>query len=143
MRCSAHTTTLSDARRDHRRDDVGGATSVPRGPPPIPITRPTFPTCRAHYPNGPERVRLSVASPLHSGLPRISGGSASMTSLQGLLRLHSRYGLPDCSTAQGGLCHEASARPVTQTDRSSATRVYRQLPGWILPPLVNRAVGAH
>ena len=26
-------------------------------------------------------MRLSVASPLHSGLPRISGGSASMTSL--------------------------------------------------------------
>src|SRR5271165_3860896 len=26
---------------------------------------------------------------------------------------------------------------------SSATRSYRQLPGWILPPLVNRAVGAH
>jgi Integrase core domain len=24
-----------------------------------------------------------------------------------------------------------------------ATRIYRQLPGWILPPLVNRAVGAH
>src|SRR4051794_25136780 len=73
------TTTLSDARRDHRRDDVGGATSVPRGPPPI--TRLTLPTCRAHYPDGPERVRLSVASPLHPGLPRISGGSASMTSL--------------------------------------------------------------
>src|SRR5690348_12062885 len=57
----------------------GGATSVPNGPPPI--TRFTLPTCRAHYPDGPQRVRLSVASPLHSGLPRISGGSASMTSL--------------------------------------------------------------
>ena len=44
---------------------------------------------------------------------------------------------------KGGLCHEASARPVTPTNRSSATRSYRQLPGWILPPLVNRAVGAH
>jgi hypothetical protein len=32
---------------------------------------------------------------------------------------------------------------VTQLSRSSATRSYRQLPGWILPPLVNRAVGAH
>ena len=31
--------------------------------------------------DGPERVRLSVASPFHPGLPRISGGSASMTSL--------------------------------------------------------------
>ena len=41
---------------------------------------------------------------------------------RGLLRLHSRYGLPDCSTAQSGLCHEASARSVAQTNRSSATR---------------------
>ena len=51
-----------------------------------------------------------------------------------------------CPIAQppnGGLCHEASARPVTRPSRSSATRAYRQLPGWILPPLVNRAVGAH
>ena len=51
-----------------------------------------------------------------------------------------------CRIAQppkGGLCHEASARPVARSNRSSATRVYRQLPGWILPPLVNRAVGAH
>ena len=73
------TTTLSDARGDHRQDDVGGATSVPHGPPPI--TRLTLPTCRAHYPDGPKRVRLSVASPLHSGLPHFSGGSASITSL--------------------------------------------------------------
>jgi hypothetical protein len=51
-----------------------------------------------------------------------------------------------CRIAQppkGGLCHEASARPVARSNRSSATRVYRQLPGWILPPLVNRAIGAH
>src|SRR4051812_31723344 len=51
-----------------------------------------------------------------------------------------------CRIAQppkGGLCHEASTRPVARSSRSSATRVYRQLPGWILPPLVNRAVGAH
>jgi hypothetical protein len=31
--------------------------------------------------------------------------------------------------------------PVTRPNRSSATRSHRQLPGWILPPLVNRAVG--
>src|SRR3954462_11567363 len=71
--------TLSDARRDHRPDDVEGAAFVPCGPPSI--TRFTFPACRAHYPDGPERVRLSVASPFHTGLPRYSGGSASMTSL--------------------------------------------------------------
>ena len=41
--------------------------------------------------------------------------------IQGLLRLHSRYGLSDCSVARGDLCHEASARRVAPPDRSSAT----------------------
>ena len=31
----------------------------------------------------------------------------------------------------------------TRQDRLSATRSNRQLSGWILPPLVLRAVGAH
>src|SRR3954470_15021005 len=41
--------------------------------------------------------------------------------IQGLLGLHSRYGLSDCSIAQGDLCHEASARRVAPPNRSSAT----------------------
>jgi hypothetical protein len=41
--------------------------------------------------------------------------------IQGPLGLHSRYGPPGCSTAQGGLCHEASIR---QLPRQTA----RQLP---------------
>jgi len=41
---------------------------------------------------------------------------------RGLLRLHTRYGPPDRSTAQGGLCHEASTQPVTQPRCPSATR---------------------
>ena len=61
--------------------DAEAATLVPSGPPPI--TRSTFPTCRAQYPDGLEQVHLSVASLLHSGLPRFSGGSASITSLSG------------------------------------------------------------
>lgn len=60
-------------------DDVEAATLARDGSPPI--TRFTLPTCRAHYPDGPERVRLSVATPSHLGLPRYSGGSASTTSL--------------------------------------------------------------
>jgi hypothetical protein len=61
--------------------DAEAATLVPSGPPPI--TRFTLPTCRAQYPDGPERVRISVTSPSHAGLPRFSGGSASITSLSG------------------------------------------------------------
>jgi hypothetical protein len=75
--------------------------------------------------------------------PESQAGRRPSLHFRGLLRLHSRYGLLDCSTAHGGLCHEASIQPVTQLNRSSATRSYRQLPGWIPPPLVNRAVGAH
>src|SRR4051794_6435418 len=47
------------------------------------------------------------------------------------------------SYTRGGLRHEASACPVARTDRSSATRSNRQLSGWILPPLVTRAIWAH
>ena len=105
------TTTLSDTHEDHRHDDVGGATSVPHGPPPI--TRLTLPTCRAHYPDGPKRVRLSVASPLHSGLPRYSGGSASITSLS--------------RPAQASL----ALRPVELLNRPRAAFVTRLQPRWL------------
>ena len=136
------TTTLSDTRRpDHRRDDVGGATSVRHGSPPI--TRITFPTCRAHYPGGPKRVRLSVASPFHAGLPRYSGGSASTTSL-------SRPAQASLALRPAGSLNRPR-RPLSRgfgppgypTKPLVSYQVYRQLPGWNLPPLVNRAVGAH
>ena len=117
------------------------ATLVPRGSPPI--TRNTLPTCRAHYPGGPEWVQVSVASPSHAAFPVIQAGRHPHLHFRGLLRLHSRYGPPDRSTAQGGLCHEASAQRVAPPSRSSATGPYRQLSGWYLPPLVFRAIGAH
>jgi hypothetical protein len=37
-------------------------------------------------------------------------------------RTHLRYGPLACSTARGRLCHDASIPPVTQQNRSSATR---------------------
>ena len=48
------------------------------GPPPI--TQITLPACRAHYPGGPNRCTCRLL-PCPRGLPRISGGSASTTSL--------------------------------------------------------------
>ena len=33
------------------------------------MTRVTLPACRAHYPGGPRRVRLSVASPPRAAFP--------------------------------------------------------------------------
>ena len=98
----------------------GGATSVPHGPPPI--TRLTLPTCRAHYPDGPERMRLSVASPLHSGLPRYSGGSASMTSL-------SRPAQASIALRPAGLLNRPMAAFVTRLQPNQLPgRTARQLP---------------
>src|SRR3954469_11406162 len=58
-------------------DDVGDAISASPGSPPI--TQITFPTCRAQYPGGSNRC-LSFL-PHSRGLPRLTGGSASTTSL--------------------------------------------------------------
>jgi hypothetical protein len=60
--------------------------------------------------------------PAHAAFPVLQAGRHPHLYFRGLLRLHSRYGPSDCSTAQGGLCHEASIRLVTQPNRSSATR---------------------
>ncbi len=88
--------------------DVEGTGLQPNGSPPI--TRVTLPTCRAHYPGGSRRVQVSVASPSHAAFPVIQAGRHPRLHFRGLLRLHSRYGPPDCSTAQGGLCCKASIR---------------------------------
>jgi hypothetical protein len=56
-------------------------------------------------------ARLSIASPLTRPSPlckRVGIRANPRLYFRGLLRLHSRYGPLDCSTAQGGLCHEAS-----------------------------------
>jgi hypothetical protein len=60
--------------------------------------------------------------PIRAAFPAIQPGRHPRFHFRGLHRLHSRYGPPGCSTAQGGLCHEASIRSVTQPNRSSATR---------------------
>ena len=111
-----------------------GPVRLPPEPPPEAPSRPR-PSSNAGLPRYPihlsgvpcplprriGRVLMSIASP--SVQPsRIQAGRHPRLHFRGLLRLHSRYGPSDRSTAQGGLCHEASARPVTQPNRSSATR---------------------
>ena len=86
-----------------------------------PITRTTMRTCRAHYPGGSKRVHVSIASPSHAAFPELWAGRHPHCPFRGLLRLHSRYGPHARSTAQGGLCHGASTRPVTRPRRPSAT----------------------
>src|SRR4051794_40160498 len=105
----------------------------PPEPPPEATLRPR-PSSQAglpRYPDFPFRhavPRIPTAQdgcarrllPRLHGLPRFPGGSASVSSLsrpaQASLTLR-----PNCSIAQGDLCHEASARSVAQPSRSSAT----------------------
>src|SRR5215510_5403477 len=65
-----------------------------------PITRTTFPTCRAYYPGGPRRVHMSVASPSAWAFPEQQSGRHPQVPFRGLLRLHARYGPLDRSAAQ-------------------------------------------
>src|SRR3954452_20562780 len=69
--------------------------------------------------------------PIHTAFPVIQAGRHPHHHFRGLLRLHSRYGPLDCSTARGSLCHEASTRSVTQPSRSSATEAIDNSPGEI------------
>jgi hypothetical protein len=88
------------------------------------------------------RSRAGVL-PCPYSLPRYADGSASTPHFRGLLELHSRYGLQSCSPTIRGLYREAPSWPVPRLRRSQATKSYRQLLGWDLPPLVIRALGAH
>ena len=58
--------------------DVEAATLALDGSPPI--TRTTFPTCRAHYPGGSSGCACRLL-PRSRGLPQMAGGSASALSL--------------------------------------------------------------
>src|SRR5712692_404547 len=81
--------------------------------------------------------------PVRTAFPVSQAGRHPRLHFRGLLKLHSRYGLPGCSPTNRGLSHEASIRPVAQPNRSLATKSHRQLLGWVLPPPVICAVGAH
>ena len=71
--------TLSDFRAGHHPiDDVEGATFTTPGYPAI--TQITFLACRAQYPGGSNRCDCRLL-PYWCCLPRLTGGSASATSL--------------------------------------------------------------
>ena len=134
--------TLSDTRTDrHLTASLRPQPSPDTGLPQLP--GPPFQRAVPNTPMGQNGCFCRLLPRSTRAFPVSQAGRRPSLHFRGLLRLHSRYGLLDCSTAHGGLCHEASIQPVTRLNRSSATRSYRQLPGWILPPLVNRAVGAH
>src|SRR3954454_10314809 len=83
-----------------------------------------------HHPSSvpcpvPRRIETGACVdcfPAHVAFPVSQAGRHPHLHFRGLLGLHARYGPLDCSTAQGGLCDEASTRPVARPGRSSATR---------------------
>jgi hypothetical protein len=99
-----------------RRQHTGReAEALPRLPePPFRRAVPTTPADRAGA--------LVDCFPAHAAFPKWQEGRHPHCHFRGLLGLHTRYGPPDRSVAQGDLCHEAPAQPVTRPSRSSATR---------------------
>ena len=64
------------------------------------VTQDTFLTCCPHYPGGPEQVdRLRPCSA--AAFPEYRAGRHPRLSFRGLLRVHSRYGLPGCCSPCG------------------------------------------
>ena len=77
--------------------------------------------------------------PTHAAFPIWQEGRHPHCHFRGLLRLHSRYGPPDRSAAQ----RRPLSRGSNPHEPLISYRINRQLSGWILPPLVIRAFGAH
>ena len=74
---------------------------------------------------------MSIASPLMQPSPNGRRVGIRIVTFGGLLELHLRYGPSDRSVAEGDLCHEAPALPVTQPSRSSAIGSIDNSPGGI------------
>ena len=114
------TMTLSDScpgRRLSRR--CGTSRPQDRSP-----TLPVMPSRRAVPITPADRKAARVGRfALRAAFPVLGAGRHPQLHFRGLLRVHSRYGPPFRSTAQGGLCREASIRPVAQPNRSPATRL--------------------
>src|ERR1019366_408030 len=120
--------------------DVEAATLALDGSPPI--TRTTFPTCRAHYPGGSSGCACRLL-PRSCSLPQMAGGSASALSL-------SRPAQASLTLRPARLLNRLK-RPLSRgsspagypTEPLVSYQINRQLSGWNLPPLVIRAFGAH
>ena len=127
--------TRTEWLRTDRIEKTSDPVRFPPWPPPVATLRP-LPSPLTGLPRLPEPpFRRAVPTtpadragarvdcfPAHAAFPKWQEGRLPHWLFRGLLRLHSRYGRPDCSAAQGDLCHEAPALPVTRPSCSSATR---------------------
>jgi hypothetical protein len=107
-----------------------------------PVACITLPACRAHYPGGSDGCARRLL-PHPCCLPRIAGGSASASSL-------SRPAQASLTLRPAGLLSRPR-RPLSRgfsvasypTTLLVSYQTYRQLSGWILPPLVIHALSGH
>jgi hypothetical protein len=120
--------------------DVEAATFATNGSPPI--TRTTFPTCRAHYLGG-SRGCVCRLLPHACSLPKWPEGRHPHCHFRGLLGLHSRYGPPNRSAAPRRPLSRGSSPSGYSAEPLVSHQINRQLSRWILPPQVIRAFGAH
>src|SRR5439155_2474374 len=107
--------------------NVEDATLATDGSPPI--TRTTFPTCRAHYPGGSSGCACRLLPTLVGAFPKWQEGRHPHCHFRGLHRLHSVTARRIAQATQGDLCHEAPAQPVTRPNRSSAAGPIDNFPG--------------
>jgi len=120
--------------------NVEAATLASDGSPPI--TRTTFPTCRAYYPGGSSGCACRLL-PRSCSLPQMAGGSASALSLsrpaQASLTLRPTGSLshPRWPLSRGSDPASYPAKPL------ASFRTYRHLSGWDPPSLMIHAFGAH
>jgi hypothetical protein len=120
--------------------NVEAATLANDGSPPV--TRTTFPTCRAHYPGGSSGCSCRLL-PRSCSLPQMAGGSASALSLsrpaQASLTLR-----PIGSLSRPRRPLSRGSSPASYPTRPLASfRINRQLSGWNPPPLmISRLRGA-
>ena len=111
-------------------------TGLPRLPePPFRRAVPTTPADRAGA--------LVDCFPTHAAFPKWQEGRHPHCHFRGLLRLHSRYGPPDRSAAHRRPLSRGSNPCGYPHEPLVSYRINRQLSGWILPPLIIRAFGAH
>jgi len=128
------------ARGLHLEDGVEVRTLAQSGSPPI--TRAALPTCRVHYPDGPNGCMCRLL-PRSRDLPRIPGGSASILELSRpaqtslALRPAGSLSRPRRPLSRGSGPASHPAKPLV------SYQINRQLSGWNLPPLATRAFGAH
>ena len=128
----------------------------PSWPPPIATLRP-LPSPVTGLPRLPEPpFRRAVPTtpadqtgarvdcfPAHTAFPKWQEGRHPHCHFRGLLRLHSRYGPPDRSAAQRRPLSRGSSPAGCPAEPLVSYQINRQLSGWILPPLMIRAFGAH